>query len=212
MEIMRALTVIYKTMIIYFIILLVIRIMGKREVGQLSPFDLVIAIMIGELAVFPIEERQITLLEGLLPIFLLGLLEILLAFVSLKSNTLRGFINGRPEILIRDGQIKYQALRRTKYNVNDLLQQLRKKDIFDLANVELAILETSGDLSVLEKGKGKIRYPVVIDGHFAINPQLVKVDKAWLKKKIKKDGYQLSEILLATIDESENIAYYKKKL
>ncbi len=212
MEFIRALTIIYKTMVIYFIILLVIRIMGKREVGQLSPFDLVIAIMIGELAVFPIEERQITLLEGLLPIILLGILEIMLALISLKNNYLRGLINGRPEILIEDGQIKYQALRRTKYNINDLLQQLRKKNIFDLTDVKMAILETSGDLSVLEKGKGKIRYPVVIDGAISINPHLVKVDKEWLLKKISEDGYKLSEIILATIDETKNIEYHKKKL
>ncbi|HLV10137.1 MAG TPA: DUF421 domain-containing protein [Halanaerobiales bacterium] len=207
---MQIKSMIFKTVVIYFSILIIIRIMGKREVGELSPFDLVIAIMIGEMAVFPIEEEQITLLEGLIPIFLLGLLEILLAFIALKNNKLRLLINGRPEVLIEDGKIKNKALQRTKYNLNDLLQQLRKNNIFDIDKVKFAILETSGELTVLEKGKGPAYYPVIIDGVISTNPLIIELDEEWLKKKIRKDGHQISEILLATIDESKKIKYYIK--
>lgn len=202
--------VIYKTIIIYFIILILVRVMGKREIGQLSPFDFVVAIMIAEMAVFPIEEREISIIEGIIPIILLVMLEIFIAYISLKSNFLRGIITGRPQILIENGKINYENLQRTRYNINDLLMQLRIKNIFNVDEVELAILEMSGELSVVENGSRPYGFPIVIDGKILHNENISKVDKEWIEKEIACREIDFKDILLATVDRDKTIKIYPK--
>lgn len=203
-------TLIIKTIFIYFAMLGIIRMMGKREIGQLSPFDLVVAIMIAELAIFPIENEELGIIEGLVPIVILAFLEILLSILSLKSTFIRGLINGRPEILIKNGKILYKALKGTKYNVNDLLQQLRTKDIFDIDEVKVALLETSGDITVLKQGAKSLRMPVIIDGKISYNKKFVDINKEWLQKKLQNKGVDKSQILLATIDENKKLKIYQR--
>lgn len=202
--------VLYKTVMIYFIILLLIRIMGKREISRLSPFDLVVAIMIAELAVIPIEDKSLTLLEGLLPIIVLVILEISMSIISLKSNFLRGLINGRPEIVIKDGQVIYNVLKKARYNINDLLLQLREKDIFSIAEVKLALLETSGNLSVLRNEEQDFAIPVIIDGQYSDSLQLTDFNKEWLEQELARQGLERTEIILATVDQERNFEYYLK--
>ena len=204
------LMVLYKTVMIYFIILLLIRIMGKREISRLSPFDLVVAIMIAELAVIPIEDKSLTLLEGLLPIIVLVILEISMSIISLKSNFLRGLINGRPEIVIKDGQVIYNVLKKARYNINDLLLQLREKDIFSIAEVKLALLETSGNLSVLRKEEQDFAIPVIIDGQYSDSLQLTDFNEEWLEQELARQGLERTEIILATVDQERNFEYYLK--
>lgn len=204
------LMVLYKTVMIYFTILLLIRIMGKREISRLSPFDLVVAIMIAELAVIPIEDKSLTLLEGLLPIIVLVILEISMSIISLKSNFLRGLINGRPEIVIKDGQVIYQVLKKARYNINDLLLQLREKDIFSIAEVKLALLETSGNLSVLRKEEQDFAIPVIIDGQYSDSLQLTDFNEELLEQELARQGLERTEIILATVDQEQNFEYYLK--
>lgn len=206
---MKVITTVNKTIIIYFLILLFIRIMGKREIGKLSPFDLVVAIMIAEIAVFSIED-SIPLLEGIIPVVVLVILEIIMASVSLKSNFLRGLINGRPEVLIKKGKIKYRKLKQTKYSVNDLLLQLRKKDIFNIDQVELGILETSGDFSVLKRGITSYGFPVIIDGEITTREKITGVSKNWVEEEIKKRDIKINDIILATVNENKNLKFYFK--
>lgn len=203
-------TLIIKTTFIYCAMLVIIRIMGKREIGQLSPFDLVIAIMIAELAIFPIENEELGIIEGLVPIIVLAFLEILLSILSLKSIFIRSLVSGRPAILIKNGEILYKTLKRTKYNVNDLLHQLRMKDIFDIDDVKVALLETSGDITVLKQGDVSFKLPVIIDGKISYNKKIVNINKEWLQKKLQDKGVDKSQILLATIDENKELKIYKR--
>ena len=204
------LSLLYRTVVIYFIILFLIRIMGKREIGRLSPFDLVVAIMIAELAVMPIEKRGLTLVEGLVPIIVLVVLEILMSIISLKNNFWRGLINGKPEVVIKDGQVRYNTMKKTRYNINDLLLQLREKDVFSIEEVKVALLETTGDLSVIKKGEADFAFPVIIDGRFSEHIKFTGLTKEIIYQELTDMNLDLSEIILATVDDKSNFKYYLK--
>jgi uncharacterized membrane protein YcaP (DUF421 family) len=143
--------VIIRTLILYTATVVFLRIMGKRQIGQLQPYELVVIIMISELAAVPMQNTGVPLINGLVPIFVLFASEVTLSFISLKSERARGIICGKPSILIQNSRIMEEEMRKIRYNINDLLEQLRAKDVTNIADVEYAILETSGQLSVVLK-------------------------------------------------------------
>ncbi|WP_342436895.1 DUF421 domain-containing protein [Paenibacillus sp. FSL L8-0436] len=147
-------THIFLTVLMYIFIFLSMRIMGKREIGKLSVFDLTISIMIAEIAVFIIEDIERPVYDGIVPMATLVLIQVLVAQISLKNRKLRLLIDGKPSVLISDGKIHRGEMRRQRYNLDDLLLQLRGQNIDSPADVEFAILETSGQLTVIEKNKG----------------------------------------------------------
>ncbi|ASA23707.1 DUF421 domain-containing protein [Paenibacillus donghaensis] len=144
---------IFLTVLMYFFIFLSMRIMGKREIGKLSVFDLTISIMIAEIAVFVIEDIERPIYDGVVPMATLVLIQVLVAEFSLKSRKLRLLMDGKPSILISDGKLHRSEMRKQRYNIDDLLLQLRGQNIDSPADVEFAILETSGQLTVIEKNK-----------------------------------------------------------
>ena len=148
---MELLTLFGRTVLIYFVVFGVIRIMGKREIGKLSVFDFVISIMIAEMAVFIIDDPEMPIFHGLLPMLTLVLIQILTAFVSLKSRKIRLLFDGTPSYLIERGKLNQEEMRKQRYTLDDLMMQLREKNIADIGKVEFAVLETSGKLSVIEK-------------------------------------------------------------
>lgn len=141
----------FRTIFMYFFIFLIMRLMGKREIGKLSVFDLVISIMIAEIAVIVIESTDKALLSAVAPILLLVLIQIGIAFLSLKSRKARVLIDGKPSVLIRDGHLNRKEMFRQRYNLDDLLIQLRENQVANIEDVELAVLESSGKLSVITK-------------------------------------------------------------
>ncbi|MEK5418814.1 hypothetical protein BSK49_18375 [Paenibacillus odorifer] len=147
-------THIFLTVLMYFFIFLCMRIMGKREIGKLSVFDLTISIMIAEIAVFVLEDINRPIYEGVVPMATLVLIQVVVAQLSLKSRKLRLLMDGKPSILISGGKLHRGEMRRQRYNIDDLLQQLRGQNIASPADVEFAILEPSGQLTVFEKEKG----------------------------------------------------------
>jgi uncharacterized membrane protein YcaP (DUF421 family) len=142
-----------RTVLVYLIVFLVMRFMGKREIGKLSVFDLVISVMIAEIAVIVIEDTDRPLTDGLLPMALLMVIQIGLAYVSLKSRKLRLWFDGKPTVIIEQGKLNSEAMKKQRYNLDDLMVQLRENQIPTVADVEFAILETSGKLSVIPKEK-----------------------------------------------------------
>jgi uncharacterized membrane protein YcaP (DUF421 family) len=179
--------------------LVIFRLMGKREIGELSILDLVVFIMIGEMAVISIENTKDPLTHTLVPMVLLMIIQITLAIVSLKSKKFRNLVDGQPSIIINRGKIDESAMRKQRYNFDDLMSQLREKDIRSIADVEFAILESSGRLSVIEKLKdpkkpqknGDITIPLIMDG--AIEEEnLKRINKTnlWLRQELKKKGYR----------------------
>lgn len=142
---------ILRTVLMYVVIFVTMRIMGKREIGKLSIFDLVISIMIAEIAVFVLEDVHKPIWDGLAPIAVLVAIQVGLAYIGLKNRSIRLFADGKPSILVSRGKLHRKEMSKLRYNLDDLMQQLRGKDIDSLADVEFAILETSGQLTVIPK-------------------------------------------------------------
>jgi uncharacterized membrane protein YcaP (DUF421 family) len=193
------LTVVVRTILYYVVILVIFRLMGKREIGELSILDLVVFIMIGEMAIVAIADTEKTILETMVPMVILMLIQITMATVSLKSKRFRDLVDGKPSIIISRGKIDEDAMRKQRYNFDDLMTQLREKDIRSIADVEFAILESSGSLSVIERMNtsdgepkdGDITIPLIIDG--AIEEEnLKRINKTnlWLRQELKKMGYR----------------------
>jgi len=179
----------------YVAILVIFRLMGKREIGELNVLDLVVFIMIGEMAVVAIENHSEPVVNTLLPMVVLLGIQIALALFSLRSSRIRKLIDGKPSILINKGKIDEKEMRRQRYNFDDLLMQLRLKDIDNIADVEFAILETSGQLSVVKKNKNKNKpasytEPLIVGGKIQ-QSNLKKSNKteAWLRSELQKRGY-----------------------
>ncbi|GAB1783779.1 MULTISPECIES: DUF421 domain-containing protein [Priestia] len=207
---MELLIMVARTVLLYVVVLIIFRVMGKREIGELSILDLVVFIMIAEMAVMAIENPKDPLLYSILPMLTLLIIQIGLAIWSLKSNRMRNFIDGKPSIIIENGKINEHEMKRQRYNFNDLLVQLRDKNIKNVADVEFAILESSGRLSVFEKDqqsreKGNLNLPFIIDGiiqeeHLLHEHQTTE----WLKTELAKLGYSnLDKISYCSYDNGK---------
>ena len=212
---------------LYTIILIVMRLMGKREIGQLQPFELVIAIMIADLASIPMTEIGIPITNGIVPIFGLLVMHLLISILNMKYIKAREIICGRPSILIYRGKIDEEKLKKERFTINELEERLRGNNISNIGDVEYAILETSGQLSVIQKPNKRntipedfgimpeyegIAYDLVIDGA-VMNENLQKIGKDynWLKKEVNKFGYKPEEALIVTYDSKGQIFCQKKK-
>ena len=180
---MDILIVLYRTILFYFVIAIVYRFMGKREVGELSIMDLIVSILIAELAAMAIDKYKSNVFISLVPICALVIIQIITAKISLKSPDVREKIEGEPSIIINRGKVNFEEMLNQRYNLDDLLTQLREKSIKSLEEVDYAILETSGKLSVFLKDKDhSYPLPVILDG---------KVDKERFKKMKRRNlnGY-----------------------
>lgn len=211
--------VMIRTVILYFVVVAMMRIMGKRQIGQLQPFELVIAIMISELASLPMQDTRIPLLHGLIPIITLLVLQIILSVLQLKSEKARELLCGKPSILIKNGQIDIAQLKSNRFNVDDLLEELRLKGYYNLSDIQYAILETSGQLSIIPKTElanvskkdmninaKQEQLPVILilDGciHNS-NLETIKQDEDWLNKNVRKNGAKSTDdVFIALLDSS----------
>jgi len=216
-----------RTLILYVIVVVVMRIMGKRQIGQLQPFELAIAIMISELAAVPMQNTGIPLINGIIPILTLLVAQLALSFVSLKSIKARALVCGTPKILIENGKINESNLRSEMYTMNDLLEQLRIGNTPNIADVEFAILETNGQLSIIPKSQKRPVNPedlqmpteyeglpldLIVDG-YVITKNLVKagLDENWLKQELNKLGVpNPKNILFASLDSSGKLYFQNK--
>jgi len=217
----------FRAIVLYIIVLIVMRLMGKREIGQLQPFELVIAIMIADLASIPMTDTGIPLSNGIVPILGLLLMHLVISVINMKSINARKFICGKPRILIYRGRIDEQALIKERFTINELQERLRDKDIFNIGDVEYAILETSGQVSVIEKPNKRnltpedmgitpeyegIPYDLVIDGVvMKKNLKSIGKDYNWLKKQVNKFKIQPEEALIVTIDGKGQIFCQSKE-
>ncbi|MBR5545668.1 MAG: DUF421 domain-containing protein [Clostridia bacterium] len=197
--------------------ILAMRLMGKRQIGQLQPFELVIAIMIADLASTPMASLDIPLWHGVVPLFITVALHQLFTLLSLKSQRLRAFFSGRPTVVIRDGQIDYRALEKLCFNLNDLLEELRTGGVLTPTEVGTAIMETSGKISVFPKSQHRALTPadmqietgyegipltLVMDGRLQKeNLPLCGQDEVWLRMQLNRLGFKsMRDVLLCYLD------------
>lgn len=187
----------FRTLILIFFIIFVYRIMGKKEVGELSIVDLIVTILIAELAAICIEKEKTSIFVSIVPIMVLVVVQIVLGYVSMKSDKIRNFVDGKPSIIVKDGKINFSIMRKLRYSLDDLLSQLREKGIKSLDEVDYAILENSGNLSVFEN---EIDYPLplILDGVIDYTTlREIKKTKDWLFKMLEKQNLELEEVFYA---------------
>ena len=196
---MEYLKIIFRISFFYFFIILIYRIMGKREVGELSIMDLIVSILIAELAAMSIDKYKDSLLITILPIIALVIVQILVAKISLKSASTREKIEGEPSIIINRGKVNFPEMLKQRYNLDDLLTQLREKSIKSIEEVDYAILETSGKLSVFTKGHdNNYPLPLIIDGKLDEETLMqIGKDNKWLKNELKKNNVEIEDIFYA---------------
>jgi Predicted membrane protein len=214
--------------ILYLLVVIIVRIMGKHQIGQLQPYELVITILISELAAVPMQDTDIPLINGIIPILTLLLIQITLSFISLKSSGARRIICGGPSVLIENGKIQQSELSKLRYSINDLLEQLRLKDIPNVADVEFAILETCGKLSVIPKSQKRPVNPedlklntsyeglpttLIVDGTLQHHHlKKARLTEEWLRNELAKFGWtQWNQILLASLDSAGKLFIQPKE-
>lgn len=192
--------IITKTTFIYLLVAFIFRMMGKREVGQLGTFDLVVFILIAELVAIAIE-RKTDFFLNIMPVLVLALLQIVFAKIALKNIKFRRFIDGKPVIIIKKGIINFKNMVEQRYTLDDLLVQLREKDIRSIDEVEYAILEINGKLSVFKKDdKDKNIYPmpIIVDGEVQFdNLYAINKSKTWLLNTLTKKNINASDVFYA---------------
>ena len=192
----------FRAIILYILVLIVMRVMGKREIGQLQPFELAISIMIADLATIPMADVGIPITTGVIAMLSLLIMHLLISFINLKSMRMRAIICGKPRILIYRGKIQEKALIKERFTMNELEERLRSANVMNLGDVEYAILETSGQISVIQKPNKRnvtpedlqleveyegISYDLVMDGRILNNNlKAIGKDYRWLKKTSKQ--------------------------
>ena len=217
----------FRAIILYIFVLLVMRLMGKREIGQLQPFELAIAILIADLVSIPMTDTGIPITNGIIPILGLLVMHLLLSIINLKSVKIREIVCGKPRILVYRGKIDEDALRKERFTINELQERLRGSNVINLGDVEYAILETSGQVTVIQKPEKRnaipedfnikpeyegIPYDLVVDGKIMKkNLEQINKDYNWLCMQIEKFGYKPEETLVATIDGKGQIFCQKKQ-
>ena len=217
----------FRAIILYIIVLIVMRLMGKREIGQLQPFELAISIMIADLASIPMTEIGIPITNGIIPILGLLVMHLVISLLNMKSIRFRKVMCGKPAILIYRGKIDEKVLKKERFTINELEERLRGNNIFHIGDVEYAILETSGQVTVIPKPEKRatipedfnivpeyegIPYDLVIDG-VVMNDNLKKIGKdvTWLRKEVAKFKIDVENALIVTIDGKGQIFCQEKE-
>ena len=216
-----------RTIVLYLVLIAVIRLMGKRQIGQMEASEFVVTMLVANLASIPMQDAGIPLYSGFLPIVTVLGVELVLSSLSLKSLKLRKILCGKPVILIENGKILQNNLRRTRVTLDELTGHLREKDVLDLAAVQYAILETNGNLSVFPYPKEKpasardagvparkqhLPITIISDGKvLEENLKFAKKDRRWLEKILSQQQARIKDTWLLTVDDSDRVRFYRKE-
>ena len=217
-----------RTIILYLTMIVVIRLMGKRQIGQMEPSEFVVSMMVANLATIPMEDDGIALFAGLVPILTILGAELILSYLNLKNSRIRKLLCGKPVILIENGNILQQSLRKTRISLDELTGHLREKDVLDIRSVQYAILETNGNLSVFPYPKEKpasakdariqvrqqfLPITIVSDGELMEhNLAVAKKDKRWLHRILEENHAQLQDTWLLTVDGGNHVTFFRKEI
>jgi uncharacterized membrane protein YcaP (DUF421 family) len=217
------LVLVIRTLILYIVVVVSMRIMGKRQIGELQPSELVVAIMISDLVSVPMQSIDIPLVAGVLPALTLIIAEVVMSFVTLKSRTVRRFVTGEPSIVIYNGHVNEKELGKLRFNLNDLLEELRICGYPNISDVEAAILETNGKLSVIPKTEARsvtvsdmqvqnpnqegLPYMMITDGEYN-DAEIRRSGKSreWLDKQLNKHHIKnVKEVFIASLDINDSL-------
>ena len=197
---MEYLNIFLRTIFFYFFIFGIYRLMGKREVGQLGIIDLIVSILIAELAMISIEDLSNNLFHSIIPILTLTFLQIILAYFSLKKPKFRIFLDGNPSLIIKNGKVNFREMTKQKYNLDDLLSQLREKGYKSIEEIEYAILESNGTLSVFpfENNNSYLPLPLILDSKIQEDTlKHLHKDTKWVMNLLNKKNINIEEVFYA---------------
>lgn len=217
----------FRTILFYFALILFLRLMGKKQLGELQPTELAVTLLIADLASIPVQATNIPLLSGLVPIATLLILEVIMSWISLKSPLVRKWISGSPIVVIENGKINQKALTDLRFNIDDLMEGLRLKDISCVEDVAFAIIETNGKLSVFPKAEKRPLTPedmnmsvtdkgismiLIADGKpEEKNLNKLQLDQAWLKKELKKRHIcDIQQVFFCSINQQKELHIEEK--
>lgn len=220
-------TAFWRTIFFYLFLLVVMRVMGKREIGGLAPIDLVVTILMAELAAIPIQDPQLPLLVGAVPIATIMLLQLGLSALSLRNRRWRTLLNGRPSVIVQGGKLLPAEMKKVRYTIDDLLEQLRRQGYAGLSEVEVAVLETDGNLSVIPKSQHRplrpkdlniptgyegMSLPIITDGE--VEYQHLKacdLDMTWLRRELEKRGIHDPKDVLCAILDTDGTLFVQRR-
>ncbi|MED3662657.1 DUF421 domain-containing protein [Ureibacillus sp. FSL K6-8385] len=187
--------ILFRTVFLYLLVLVVFRLMGKREVGELSIMDLVVFVLIAECVAFALDDIEKPLFENVFPIIILLGIQYLNSLLALKSKKIRDLIDGDPSIIVEDGVINQEEMRKQRYNLDDLFQQMREERIPSVQQIKYAFLEPSGKLSIFLKDDDPLIFPLIVDGYIVDRHlKFIEKDREWLLENLKKKGYKPEDI------------------
>lgn len=217
-----------RTSVLYLFVIFIMRIMGKRQIGELQPTELVVTLLLSEIIAIPMQDNDISLVSTIVPVLVLVGLEILISVISLKSVKIRSLMQGNSIIIIRDGKLDLKKIKELRFTIDDILEALRQKDIFDISKVQYAVVETNGTISVMLKPeyepvtRGDLSLEIEYSGMpcaVIVDGRIIKTDfdscnmtMEKLKKIIKKDKINVDNTLLMTIDKKGNKTIIGKDL
>ena len=207
------LIVFFRALILYCIVFLVIRLMGKKELSKVQPFELAIIIVISDLASAPMSSRGLSLFDGIIPIITLLLAYMIFLLLNHSSNKIQDFVCGKPVVIIKDGKIVEKEFNSQKYTVSDIMSQLHEKDVFSISDVKYAIIETNGNLSVITNNENIDSLPVNIieDGKLAENNmELIGIKKGDVERLLKTKNIKLEDVLYGQMDSNYKFTYQLK--
>ena len=217
--------ILIRTLILFLSLILAMRLMGKRQIGEMQPNELVVTLLISEIAAIPLQDTSQPILNGVVAIFMLVILEILISVISMKSLFMRKIMNGKSAVIIKNGVIDQQMMKSVRMTVLDLVELLRGQDVFDISTVAFAVLEVNGNLSVLlksseqpataadlnvKKDKALLPLPVISDGKIIKESlEAIGTDEGAVRKMLKGDN--VSDIFLMTMDRDGNHSIIKQR-
>ena len=206
------LTIIIKTIFLYFLIILAYRIMGKKEVGQLSIIDLIVSVLIAELAAISIEQYNSSILVSVIPMACLVIVEVLFSYISLKSQKWRKLIDGSPIVIIKNGKLNFEAMKKLRYSLDDLISQLREQGIKSIEEVNYAVLENNGKLSIF-KNETNYPLPIIMDGEIDKNvlKDMNKTEE-WVHNLLKAKNLKLENVFYAFYTKNKTYIIKKEEL
>lgn len=204
--------IVLKTLFVYFFIALVYRIMGKKEVGQLGIVDLIVSILIAELGALTIENSDASILISVIPITVIVLIQLIVGYLSIKNTSVRRLIDGRPAVIIKQGKLNFNEMTKLRYSLDDLIGQLREQGIKSIEEVDYAVLENNGKLSVFGKTKD-YPLPIILDGSIDLHVlEDIGKDEMWLYTLLKENGVLLEDVFYAFYTTKKTFIIRKSEL
>lgn len=216
-----------RTVILYIFVTIGIRLMGKRQIGEMQPNELVVTLLISEIAAIPLQDTSKPIIDGVVAIFMLVILEIIISVISMKSFFVRKIMNGKSAVIIKNGVVDQQAMRNVRMTVIDLVELLRGQNVFDISTVAYAVLEVNGNLSVLLKSSDQpatsgdlglkkeaaaLPLPVISDGRLIKQSiKALEISEAEIKEKLKANKTEIKDVFLLSMDRQKNFTLIKMR-